>query len=304
MAETGRAAYVGIMRLRALRPCTLGPCALALVAAATVLPARHAVDTVTTVTYGKADRTQALAYWTRDRMRQAGADLDEGTTPADQQPWRGPRIASIGRLFFVNDKGVDTWCTATSVPARNRSVALTAAHCAQVPASPGNHYTSLVFVPGYTRGSTPYGAYAVRAFTMPRTWETEDRYDVAALVLDPRAGRRPADVVGTQAVAFTGQPGGKVSVFGYPATRPQRGEVLMSCNSTTRPSSYHTQEVRCGLGGGASGGPWLAHFDAARGTGTVTGVTSYGNGTATSTVTGAEYLGPLARQVYDRAQDR
>src|SRR3954447_24047182 len=140
MAGTGRAAYVGIMRLRAL-----GPCALALVAAATLLPTGQAGGAVTTVTYSTADRGQALAYWTRDRMRKAGAGLDEGTTPPGQQSWRGPRIAQIGRLFFVNDKGQDTWCTATSVPAANRSVALTAAHCVQVPASPGNHYVDLVF---------------------------------------------------------------------------------------------------------------------------------------------------------------
>jgi V8-like Glu-specific endopeptidase len=192
----------------------VGPCALALVAAAILVPTRHAAGTVTTVTYGKADRTQALAYWTRDRMRQAGAHLDEGTTSTDQQPWRNPRIAPVGRLFFVDANGKDSWCTATSVPAKNRSVALTAAHCTQVPASPGNHHTSLVFVPGYAKGAMPYGAYAVRAFTMPRSWETDDQGDIAALVLDPRAGHRLAEVMGTEQVAFTGRPGGKVTVFG------------------------------------------------------------------------------------------
>ncbi|MEU6256848.1 peptidase [Streptomyces sp. NPDC047043] len=287
------------MRLRAL-----GPCALALVAAATLLPTRQAAETVTTVTYSKTERTQALSYWTRERMRQAGASLDEGTTPADQQPWRGPRIAPIGRLFFVDDKGEDSWCTATSVPARNRSVALTAAHCTQVPASPGNHYISLVFVPGYAKGAMLYGAYAVRAFTMPRSWERDDTYDVAALVLDPRSGRRLADVVGTQPVAFTGKPGGNVALFGYPATRPQRGEELMSCTTTARAARGNGQAAPCGMGGGASGGPWLARFDPAQGTGTVTGVTSYGNGPTDSTMTGAELLGPLARQVYDQAQGR
>ena len=299
MAGSGRAAYVGIMRLRAL-----GPCALALVAAATLLPTRHADATVTAVTYSKAERTQALAYWTRERMRHAGAGLDEGTTPADQQAWRGPRIASIGRLFFVNDKGEDTWCTATSVPAGNRSVALTAGHCAQVPASPGNHYIFLVFVPAYARGTMPYGAYAVRAFTMPHSWERDGKADVAALVLDPRAGHRLADVVGTQRVSFTGRPGGKVTLFGYPATRPQRGEELMSCTATARPARDNTQAAHCGMGGGASGGPWLARFDASQGSGTLTGVTSYGNGPIDSTITGAELLGPLARQVYDQAQVR
>lgn len=299
MAEPSHAAYLGIMRLRAV-----GPCALAMAAAAVLLPAGHAATTVTTVTYGKADRVQALAYWTRDRMRQAGAHLDEGATSPDQRPWRNPRIAPVGRLFFVDDKGRDSWCTATSVPAKNRSVALTAAHCTQVPASPGNHHTSLVFVPGYANGTMQFGAYAVRAFTMPRSWETDDQDDVAALVLDARAGHRPADAVGTEQVAFSGRPGGKVTVFGYPGTRPQRGEELMSCAATARPSRDHTQTVPCAMGGGASGGPWLAHFDTARGTGTVTGVTSYGDGPGGSGFTAAELLGPLARQVYDQAQVR
>ena len=76
----------------------------------------------------------------------------------------------------------------------------------------------------------------------------------------------------------------------------------MSCTATARRDGDHTQAAHCGMGGGASGGPWLARFDGARGTGTVMGVTSYGNGATDSTITGAELLGPQARQVYDRAQ--
>jgi hypothetical protein len=78
----------------------------------------------------------------------------------------------------------------------------------------------------------------------------------------------------------------------------------MSCAATAQPSRDHAQAVPCGMGGGASGGPWLAHFDTACGTGTVTGVTSYGNGPGESKFTAAELLGPLARQVYDQAQVR
>ncbi|RFU83236.1 peptidase [Streptomyces triticagri] len=288
------------MRLRAS-----GPCALVLVAAVGLVPAggaAHAADPVSTVTYGEADRAEALAYWTTDRMRKVGAAIDEGRTPAGQKQWTGARMAPVGRLFFVDEKGNDSWCTATSVPGENGSTAVTAGHCVQLPASPGNVHSSMVFVPGYSEGRQPHGAYAVRAFTMPRSWEQDDQGDVAAVVLDPREGRRLADAVGTLPVAFTDKPGGEVTLFGYPGTSPQRGEQLLFCTATARASEDHGQEVGCGMGGGASGGPWLSGFDRAEGRGTVVGMTSYGDSATESRTTSAEVLGPLARQVYDRAQ--
>ncbi|RII20307.1 hypothetical protein DSC45_03705 [Streptomyces sp. YIM 130001] len=288
------------MRLRAP-----GPCALVLVAAVGLVPAggaAHAADPVSTVTFGKADRTEALAYWTPQRMRDAGAALDEGATPANLKPWKGPRMAAVGRLFFVDDKGNDSWCTATSVPGRNRSTAMTAGHCVQLPASPGNHHISMVFVPAYAEGKQPYGAYAVRGFAMPRSWEQDDKVDVAALAVDPGDGRDLADAVGTLPVAFTDRPGGRVTVFGYPATSPERGERLLFCAGTARAADGHAQKVPCGMGGGASGGPWLAGFHRDQGRGTVVGVTSYGDSATESSTTSAELLGPDAKRVHDRAQ--
>ncbi|NGN63529.1 trypsin-like serine protease [Streptomyces sp. A7024] len=287
------------MRVRHLAACAFAP---VLVAGPLPAGAAGAADGVSQFSFGKADRSQALAYWTPERIRKADSAANEGATPRGQHPWKGPEMKTVGRLFFVNDKGEDTWCTATSVSARNRSVALTAAHCVQVPASPGNHHVSMVFVPGYHKGARPYGTYAVRAVTMPRSWEQDAKTDVAALVLDTHKGRRLADAVGAQQVAFPGRPAGRVTVFGYPDSRPEQGEQLVSCDAVAKAGAGHTQSVACGVAGGASGGPWLAHFDARTGKGTVAGLTSFGDTATNSRTTSAELLGPAAERVYERAQ--
>ncbi|WP_419995044.1 trypsin-like serine peptidase [Streptomyces boninensis] len=287
------------MRARHLVPCAF---ALALAAGPPAGSAAAASDGVTQFSFSRADRSDALAYWTPQRIAKADAAADEGPTPRGQHAWKGPKMKAIGRLFFVNDKGEDTWCTATSVPAHNHSVALTAAHCAQVPASPGNHHISMIFVPGYHQSARPYGTYAVRAVAMPRSWEQDAKTDVAALVLDPHQGRRLADAVGTQRVAFPGKPAGRVTVFGYPDSRPQRGEGLLACSAVAKAGPERTQSAACGVAGGASGGPWLAHFDARTGKGTVAGLTSFGDAAKNSSSTSAELLGPLAKRVYERAQ--
>ncbi|MDX2544707.1 trypsin-like serine peptidase [Streptomyces sp. WI04-05B] len=272
--------------------------------AAPASPAAAASGTgqVSTVTYTAAERTAALSYWTIARMKQVSRDVDLGPTGPLSKPWTGKTIPSIGRLFFTDSDGLDTWCTASAVTSGNHSVIMTAAHCARLGSSPVNTHSDIVFAPGYAKGKTPYGRYAVKTTVTPRSWAEDTVNDVAAMVVaTPAYGKQLTDAVGAQKIAF-GRPAGlKVTSFGYPATSPQRGEQLLYCAGTTQSAPEGEQRVPCDLGGGASGGPWLAGFDSATGKGTVVSVNSHGEGHGGTPMYGPT-LDKTARAVYDTAQ--
>lgn len=255
------------------------------------------------VTYTPRERQEALAYWTADRMRAVGESVDLGPTGPLTKEWQGAPVKTVGRLFFVNAAGDDTWCTATAVKSGNRSVVLAAGHCVRRGASPANTYVDLVFVPGYAKGArAPYGVFPVRATVTPDSWARDARTDVAALTVDPVKGKRLTDAVGGQQVAFDREPGGRVTAFGYPATRPQRGERLLSCTGPATAAPDDELRVPCDMSGGASGGPWLADFDAKSGLGTLVSVNSHGDALEHSTAMFGPRLGAAARAIHARAQ--
>ncbi|MGW1764664.1 trypsin-like serine peptidase [Streptomyces sp. NPDC002073] len=260
-----------------------------------------AADPVSVLKYTAKERREALAYWTPARMKAVGRTVDLGPTGPKSKPWRGTVLKSVGRLFFVNASGADTWCTATAVRSANRSTVMTAAHCVRRGSSPFNTNTSMVFVPAYGKGKVPYGAFAVRSAATPRTWQTDSTNDMSALTVDAgRNGKKLTDVVGSQAIAFHRPVGAAVSAFGYPATRPQRGEELLRCVGTAK-KEHGTQFIPCDMSGGSSGGPWLADFDAATGKGVLISVNS-----ALDSLTPTKMYGEIwrdtAKKVYDRAQ--
>ncbi|MDQ8705525.1 trypsin-like peptidase domain-containing protein [Streptomyces sp. LHD-70] len=269
---------------------------------------------LTEVTFTAAERRGTLAYWTPGRMREVGANAPLGQDSAVVRPWGGPEMRTVGRLFFTDEKGEDSYCTATAVRGSNRSTVMTAGHCVQLPASPGNHHTNMVFVPGYgaksgeTSGEKsgenrlPYGVFVIRAVVMPRSWEQDATTDVAAVVVDHRSGKALADTVGGQRLAVGRKPGGKVTVFGYPDSREERGERLMYCSGTTSATPDGKQSVPCPMEGGSSGGPWLAGFDAKSGRGTLVSVNSFGDEAEGGSVIEGEVLGPLAGHVHARAE--
>ncbi|WP_234336097.1 trypsin-like serine peptidase [Streptomyces sp. NRRL S-1022] len=207
----------------------------------------------------------------------------------------------MGRLFFVNSRGSDTWCTATATKSANRSVVMTAAHCVRRGSSPANTNSTMVFVPNYSKGKQPFGTFAVRTALTPRSWEEKSTNDVSALVVDTdRNGRKLTDVVGGQAIAFNRAVGGPVSSFGYSATHPQLGEQLLRCSGTAKKDN-DMQSIPCDMSGGSSGGPWLADFDAATGTGVLVSVNSQLDSLQPSEMYGP-VLGTVAKAVYTQAE--
>ncbi|MFI6084957.1 trypsin-like serine peptidase [Streptomyces sp. NPDC051217] len=260
-----------------------------------------ATDPVSVMTYSAKERREALAYWTTARMKAVGKSVDLGPTGPKAKPYRGTALKTVGRLFFVNANGADTWCTATAVKSTNRSAVMTAAHCVRRGSSPGNTNTTMVFVPGYSKGKKPYGAFAVRTAATPRTWVYDSTNDVSALVVDAdKNGRELTDVVGGQAIAFNRAVGGTISALGYSATRPQLGGELLRCVGTAK-KEIGMQAIPCDLTGGSSGGPWLADFDATTGKGVLVSVNASLD-SLTPTKMYGEVLGAPAKKVYDRAQ--
>ncbi|MFJ9031511.1 trypsin-like serine peptidase [Streptomyces sp. NPDC102274] len=258
-------------------------------------------DPVSVMTYTAKERREALAYWTTSRMKAVGKSVDLGPTGPKAKPWRGTALKTVGRLFFVNAAGADTWCTATAVKSANRSAVMTAAHCVRRGSSPGNTNSTMVFVPGYSKGKKPYGVFAVRTAATPRTWENDSTDDLSALVVDTdKSDRKLTDVVGGQAIAFHRAVGGTISSFGYSATRPQLGGELLRCVGTAK-KKHGMQAIPCDMTGGSSGGPWLADFDAATGKGVLVSVNSSLD-SLTPTEMWGEVLGATAKKVYDRAQ--
>ncbi|GAO11871.1 trypsin-like serine peptidase [Streptomyces lydicamycinicus] len=258
-------------------------------------------DPVSVLTYTAKERREALAYWTPARIKAVGKSVDLGPTGPKAKPWRGTALKTVGRLFFVNANGADTWCTATAVKSANRSAVMTAAHCVRRGSSPVNTNIAMVFVPAYGKGKTPYGTFAVRTAVTPRNWENDSTDDLSTLVVDAdKSGRKLTDVVGGQDIAFNRPVGGTISAFGYSATRPQLGEELLHCVGTAKKKDG-VQAIPCDMSGGSSGGPWLADFNATTGKGTLVSVNSSLD-SLTPTEMQGEVLGATARKVYDRAQ--
>ncbi|WP_224059070.1 trypsin-like serine peptidase [Streptomyces kanamyceticus] len=261
-----------------------------------------AAGPVSVLKFTAKERKDALAYWTPARIKAVGKSVDLGPTGPKAKPWRGSTLKTVGRLFFVNSTGADTWCTATAVKSANRSAVMTAAHCVRRGSSPYNTNMSMVFVPAYHKGKMPYGAFAVRQAATPRAWETDSTDDLSALTVDTDKSRRKlTDVVGSQAIAFNRPVGGAISSLGYSATRPQLGEELLRCVGTAK-KEHGTQMIPCDMSGGSSGGPWLADFNTTTGKGVLVSVNSSLD-SLTPTKMYGEVFGATAKKVYDKAQN-
>ncbi|MEV5751317.1 trypsin-like peptidase domain-containing protein [Actinoallomurus sp. NPDC052308] len=240
----------------------------------------------------------------------AGAPV---TDPADRHTgqsspgtaWASPGAvrATTGKVFFTIN-GADFVCSAGTVNGANRDVVVTAGHCVQDAA--GVWARNWIYVPGYDQGSRPYGAFTARHVFVPSAWSArhDENHDVAMVALATAGGRHVADVVGAQNLAFDQPRGSLVYGFGYPTGGHYDGERLAYCSGVPRPDTHRLtqdQGLRCDMSEGASGGPWLARFNATTGTGVVTSVNSFKYSDDPATMYGP-YFGAAVRRIYEQAQ--
>ncbi|HEX5984873.1 MAG TPA: hypothetical protein VFY69_11760 [Solirubrobacterales bacterium] len=234
----------------------------------------------------QAEAARVLRYWTPERMASARPlDLvldEEGRTglrlgrPA---PTAGASFLTVetpevppysynGRIFIRvgNKRG---YCSGTAIDSPTRQLVLTAGHCVNTGNEEGRTiwFRDLLFVPAYTAGEAPFGAFAARRSKIfaPRQWSRTGNPDFdlgAFLTLPNKRGLNVADAVGGGATIALGLPRAQTfSTFGYPGnvkrmqgcSSPYIGDDRLSFPFPGPP----TLGIRCHWAPGASGGGWL-----------------------------------------------
>jgi V8-like Glu-specific endopeptidase len=235
---------------------------------------------------------QVRSYWTPERMRNARPlDLTVDATgkarlrigkatplgaAASFRPVETPNdlpYAVNGRIFLRQGK-VNGYCSGTAINSPTRRLVLTAGHCV----NSGPEYDHprrnvwsryLQFVPAYTGGVAPFGAFIARRSTVvaPQQWIKQGNpdFDLGAFLTFPNAeGVNVADAVGGGATIVLNQTRKQeFQTFGYPG----KSTRMQTCNSPyvgddtlTYPfPGPPTLGIRCRWLPGASGGGWLVN---------------------------------------------
>jgi hypothetical protein len=184
------------------------------------------------------------------------------------RPRKSPPYSYNGRIFIKvgNKRG---YCSGTAINSPTRTLVLTAGHCVNTGNEGGRTtwYRNLLFVPAYTAGKAPFGAFAARRSKIfaPRQWTKGGNPDFdlgAFLTLPNNRGINVADAVGGGAAIAMGLTRKqKFATFGYPGNvkrmqgcnSPYVGDDRLSFPFPGPP----TMAIRCHWAPGASGGGWL-----------------------------------------------
>jgi hypothetical protein len=233
----------------------------------------------------QAGAARVLRYWTPERMASArpldlvldgsgDAGLRFGRPAAASASFLAvetpevPPYSYNGRIFIRvgNKRG---YCSGTAINSPTRALVLTAGHCVNTGNEDGRTiwFRDLLFVPAYTAGKAPLGAFAARRskiFSLRQWTKTGNpTFDFGAfLTLPNNRGINVADAVGggaTIAMGLTRRQ--KFATFGYPGTvkrmqgcnSPYVGDDRLSFPLPGPP----TLAIRCHWAPGASGGGWL-----------------------------------------------
>jgi hypothetical protein len=244
----------------------------------------------------KADRTRR--YWTPQRMESA-RPLDLVVGAGGQPRLRLGRDAALaapsfvaaatpavppfsanGRLF-VRLGHRRAYCSATAIDSPTRQLVLTAGHCVNAGSSHHGNlwFRDLLFVPAYSAGRAPFGAFPARrkkVFSPPQ-WTNHDNpdFDLGAFLAAPNnRGANVADAVGGGApIALDLLRNQRYASFGYPGDFKR----MQTCTAgyagddglTGRLPGPPTMAIGCRWAPGASGGGWLVED------GSIAGLNSY-----------------------------
>ena len=212
---------------------------------------------------------------------------------ASGRPFNG--VAAVGALFTETAGKLSThFCTASVVNSTAGDLALTAAHCVY------GRSGAMAFVPGYTKGQSPYGVWQVTKVYTDGAWDSaqDPDHDVAFLKLaDAPDGAPIQNVTGAETLGSGVSAGALVQVIGY----PDDADEPVWCAGVAKGFSATQLEFDCGgYPVGTSGGPFLADVNLATGQGTVIG--GYQQGGDTAQVSYAASFGPAVASLYAKAQ--
>jgi hypothetical protein len=195
--------------------------------------------------------------------------------------------------------------------ATDRSIVLTAAHCAYNQATQ-QFATNWTFIPAYDskpNGSCtdpanlfPYGCWTASALVAHSNFTDQTAFNSTATQSDWAFGVFSAGASGAQLDATVGSFAFNESgftatnqtaySFGYPAASPYGGADLIFCNGNTFADTNNasaTWGLACNMTGGASGGPWMSAFAPSTNTGALSSVNSYKYSTDTSKMYGPKF---------------
>lgn len=169
-----------------------------------------------------------------------------------------------GRLFGHINRLGDYSCSATVLDTDNGRVIFTAGHCVFDPQL-GRFAKDLTFVPAYTDGGTPYGAWSWTRLVTTRGWvfAGNANFDYAAIKLAKINGTPIEAVVGGRVLKTNIKRNQSYAAFGYPANLAG-GERMWGCYSSyagkdPRPfrQGKAASAMGCDMKAGASGGGWV-----------------------------------------------
>jgi hypothetical protein len=232
------------------------------------------------------EAARVLRYWTPARMasarplelvldKQGEPNLRFGRpAPAASASFltigtpEAPPYSFNGRIF-IRVGNIRGYCSGTAIDSPTRQLVLTAGHCVNAGAAyRGNlWFRDLLFVPAYTAGKAPFGAFPARrnkVFAAPQwTNRNNSDFDVGAFLTHPNnRGINVADAVGGGATIALDLPRRqRFASFGYPGNvkrmqgcnSPYVGDDRLSFSLPGPP----TMAIRCHWAPGASGGGWL-----------------------------------------------
>ena len=175
---------------------------------------------------------------------------------------------AVGALFTTSaGKLGQHFCTASVIDSPGGDLAITAAHCLTGVSG------TVDFVPGYDKGTKPYGVWTVTKVNVDQAWASSSSPDddFAFLRLSQPGSSVPIeDVTGAEQLAMR-PPASRqlVQVIGYPSASNQP----VTCRNWLREPMAGQLEFDCGgYTEGTSGGPFLGDVDRATGQGVVMGV--------------------------------
>jgi hypothetical protein len=227
----------------------------------------------------------ALSYWTVANMRtatdedqatssptnftQASTDTNQGAAAKQQgQPSSNKNLAypvsTVGKIFFTNS-GLNMVCSGTAVVSSNQSVVDTAGHCLYYNRAWGQN---VIFCPLYENGNTPYDCWAARDLEVPADWLNAGindlHHDMGMAIVAPNDQGNLTQVVGGVGWAYNQSETQAFSAYGYPAASPFNGQIIKSCQGSSRTwqlAGGKVISIPCNMTGGSSGGPWFIQID-------------------------------------------
>ena len=245
--------------------------------------------------------------------------------------------STVGRLLYTEpyeDGFRDSSCTATILQSANEATIVTAAHCLKPHPTVSNNtewHTNVLFLPGFRDDGPQVNFTLNRAFLLsgwvsgPEVEDDQYRNDRAFAVLNlhspaQRSGR--ASLGPGQLIQFVKNATDYDLVYnlGYPryvAAPDEFREGTPAFTGRRLAACYGKPEIwwrfpsnlagfPCQMGGGSSGGPHLAEFNADEGVGTVVSVNSVLDRSDQNTLPllelGSTVNDDLAKQLFEAAQ--